>query len=210
MPPCPRPRPCPSWPVFCVGRVWSLLQQQCHSHRSSPIQHGSGSVQPPSHCSCPLCLCCAPCRSVSALQAETKRPVTGLLVHLFCSLYTSSDLCVFFLLPGNTAGTVWIGTQEGRCDPVRMQDAWQKNNLRMLENKTKLLSLLFKYTCSSGLGRQETLSAHGLPVRRCLLAHVSLGFCDSGNVIYLVIVQFYSHELAAVSTATPSVVSSQG
>lgn len=54
----------PFLPVFCVGSFWPCLLQWYYSDWSSTLQHSSGSVQPPSHSSCPLHLCCASHRSV--------------------------------------------------------------------------------------------------------------------------------------------------
>lgn len=82
-------------PVFSVGSFWPCLQQWYHSDWSSTVQHSTGSVQPPSHRSCPLPLCCASHRSVPVQRAAAA--AYNLSTCLMCSIPTLSSHTILII-----------------------------------------------------------------------------------------------------------------
>lgn len=90
----------PSVSVFCVGGLRPRLQQQHYSDWSSTVQHSTGPVQPPSHGSSSLHLCCASNRSVLLYSAAAAASTALWIFHSNCLVDTPGSqfpFCVFFV-----------------------------------------------------------------------------------------------------------------
>lgn len=89
----------PSVSVFCVGGLWPRLQQQHYSDWSSTVQRSTGPVQPPSHGSSSLHLCCASNRSVLLYSTAAAASTVLWIFHSNCLVDTPGSqfpFCVFF------------------------------------------------------------------------------------------------------------------
>lgn len=195
----------PSLPVLCVGSFWPCLLQWYCSDRSSTVQHSTGSVQPPSHCSCPLPLCCASYRSVPVQwAAATYLKYSVLVLSLHTALITGNTCKPPLLTSLSFLLLLYQVTLQELCGlELRKEGSvcWANSSLQWITLSLSkicvgkalwlfLFPLLLsptvsvsQYTGTLSLCWQEALSAVGFSLRRCSFAHVS-SFCPVFEYLY--------------------------